>query len=60
MRICSIFKPKNIARRDKMPKRKKSKIPLILFIILIVIIAGVAAMYFYTQIKINRTIPTLL
>lgn len=34
-----------------MPKRKKSKLPLILFIILIVIIAGVAAMYFYTQIN---------
>ena len=34
-----------------MPKRKKSKLPLILFIILIVIIAGVVAMYFYTQIN---------
>ena len=34
-----------------MPKRKKSKLPLILFVILIVIVAGVAAMYFYTQIN---------
>ncbi len=34
-----------------MPKRKKSKLPLILFIILIVIIAGVVALYFYTQIN---------
>ncbi len=34
-----------------MPKHKKSKMPLILFIILIVIIAGVVALYFYTQIN---------
>jgi UPF0755 protein len=34
-----------------MPKRKKSKLPLILFIILLVIVAGVAALYFYTQIN---------
>lgn len=34
-----------------MPKRKKSKLPLILFIILIVIIASVVALYFYTQIN---------
>ena len=34
-----------------MPKRKKSKLPLILFIILFVIIAGVVAVHFYTQIN---------
>ncbi len=34
-----------------MPKRKKSKLPLILFIILLVIVAGVVALYFYTQIN---------
>ncbi len=34
-----------------MSNRKKSKLPLILFIILLVIVAGVVALYFYTQIN---------
>lgn len=34
-----------------MPKRKKSKLPLILFIILFVIVTGIVAVYFYTQIN---------
>ncbi len=34
-----------------MPKQKKSKLPLILFIILLVIVAGVVTLYFYTQIN---------